>query len=36
MKGLSMNFDQNGRVSFIMLASHEFAYNPELNMGDIQ
>lgn len=36
MKGLSMNFDQKGRVSFIMLASHEFAYNPEFNVDDIQ
>ncbi|WP_036610442.1 hypothetical protein NSQ20_08310 [Paenibacillus sp. FSL K6-1122] len=36
MKGLSMNFDQKGRVSFIMLASHEFAYNPEFNKDDIQ
>ncbi|WP_190945446.1 hypothetical protein [Paenibacillus sp. UASWS1643] len=36
MKGLSMNFDHKGRVSFIMLASHEFAYNPEFNVDDIQ
>ncbi|MGN7411646.1 hypothetical protein [Paenibacillus sp. SAF-068] len=36
MNGLSMNFDHKGRVSFIMLASHEFAYNPEFNMDDIQ
>ncbi|PRA08707.1 hypothetical protein CQ043_01620 [Paenibacillus sp. MYb63] len=36
MKALSMAFDQKGRVSFIMLASHEFAYNPEFNMDDIQ
>lgn len=36
MKGLSMNFDQKGRVSFIMLASHEFAYNPEFNVDDIE
>ncbi|WP_413404600.1 hypothetical protein [Paenibacillus amylolyticus] len=36
MKVLSMAFDQKGRVSFIMLASHEFAYNPEFNMDDIQ
>ncbi|MGG4130689.1 hypothetical protein ABEW19_20700 [Paenibacillus illinoisensis] len=31
VKILSMAFDQKGRLSFMMIAEHEFAYHPEWN-----
>ncbi|WP_440117769.1 hypothetical protein [Paenibacillus sp. QZ-Y1] len=36
MKGLSMAFDQKGRVSFLMMATHEYAYNPEFRRTETQ